>query len=77
MTALFVAIVIEQWKDSKVHAPAIIGFIMSVLFLFILGPDKFILPSLLITVIILIIIKGRLESGDEEEAQTISAEMEK
>lgn len=77
MTALFVAIVIEQWKDSKIHAPAIIGFIMSALFLIILGPDRFILPALLITVIILIIIKGRLETEDEEEAQTMSSGMEK
>lgn len=61
MTALFVAIVVEQWQDSKNHIPAVAGFAASVLFLLVLGADRFILPSLTLSVILLLIMKGRME----------------
>lgn len=54
MTALFVVIVINQWLDNKDHRPALVGFVTGVICLLIFGKDKFILPALLITVIILI-----------------------
>lgn len=66
MTALFVAIVVEQWKENEIHTPTIIGFITSFIFLLLLGPSKFILPSLLVSVIILIVIRDRMEPKDAE-----------
>jgi 4-azaleucine resistance transporter AzlC len=54
MTALFVVLFIEQWLEFKTHLPAITGFVVSLVFLIILGPDQFILPSLLVTVTILL-----------------------
>jgi len=46
MTALFTAIVVEQWQE-KANRPSIyIGAIFSLLFLLILGPDRFIIPAL-------------------------------
>lgn len=54
MTALFVAIVVEQWQESKSHAPALIGFLTSLFFLIVLGADKFILPALSVSVVILL-----------------------
>ncbi|NTV78651.1 MAG: branched-chain amino acid ABC transporter permease, partial [Clostridiales bacterium] len=47
MTALFVVIFIEQWKGTKNHVPAICGLLSAIVFLIVLGPDHFILPSLL------------------------------
>jgi 4-azaleucine resistance transporter AzlC len=76
MTALFVAIVVEQWQESKSHVPAIIGFLMSLLFLLAFGADRFILPSLLTSVIILIAARKNLD-GKEAQIQDesgISAE---
>lgn len=64
MTALFVAIVVEQWKAGKSHIPAIIGFMMSFLFLILFGADKFILPSLLMSVMILIMARKHLEKEE-------------
>ncbi|NLL75677.1 MAG: branched-chain amino acid ABC transporter permease [Clostridiales bacterium] len=67
MTALFVAIVVEQWQESKSHVPAVAGFLMSLLFLLIFGADRFILPSLLMSVIILVAARKHLEKEEEKE----------
>ncbi len=71
MTALFVAIVVEQWRESKSHVPATAGFLMSLLFLFVFGADRFILPSLLMSVIILIAARKHLD-GKEAQMQDTS-----
>ena len=54
MTALFVVIVINQWRDSKEHKPVLIGAAIGIVCLLILGPDKFLLPALAITALILL-----------------------
>lgn len=48
MTALFLVIFLDQWKNSKKHGAAAAGLAVSVFFLILLGPDRFLLPSLLI-----------------------------
>ena len=60
MTALFVVIFLEQWIDSKSHIPALTGLIVSVAFLLLLGPDQFILPSLIVTVAVLMGFKNQI-----------------
>lgn len=54
MTALFVVIVINQWKDSKEHKPVFIGAVIAIICLFLLGADTFLLPSLAITALVLL-----------------------
>lgn len=55
MTALFVVIFTEQWEKTKQHISAVIGVLVSVICLFIFGPDNFLIPSMLaITAILLI-----------------------
>ncbi len=49
LTALFITIVVDQWRNTKDHGPALIGGICSVIFLFLVGSSNFLLPSLLIT----------------------------
>ena len=60
MTALFVVIFIEQWLDSKNHLPVWIGGISSIICLCIFGADNFILPSLIVTVSLLLISKKQI-----------------
>lgn len=60
MTALFVVIFVEQWKSFKSHVPAVVGLISSTVFLILLGANKFILPSLIVTVAVLILCKSRV-----------------
>lgn len=66
MTALFAVIFLEQWKTSKTHLPALIGFACSILFLLLLGPDKFLLPSLIVAVLLLSICKPFIKLQEEE-----------
>lgn len=55
MTALFVTILIDQWRKSENHVPAVIGGISAVAFLLIVGASRFMLPSLLVTTALLLI----------------------
>ncbi|MDY3119127.1 MAG: AzlC family ABC transporter permease [Peptoniphilus sp.] len=51
MTALFITAFLEQWKGTDHHFPAIFGVAASVLSLLIVGPEKFILPSMLLILV--------------------------
>lgn len=55
LTALFITIFIDQWRGTKNHKPALTGVVCSVLFLILLGPDNFLLPSLIVTTAVLIV----------------------
>ena len=66
MTALFVVIVVDQWRSSKKHLPAIIGALSAVLCLVLIGADNFILPSLSLTAASLIILRKPLEKEEEK-----------
>ena len=64
LTALFIVILINQIKSSSSRLPCILAALSSVICLLILGPSNFILPSLLVTVGLLILFRGRI-SGNE------------
>ena len=62
LTALFIVILIEQLKAAEgSKLPAIIAGASSIVCLLIFGPGGFILPSLLIAVVLLIVLRGRIE----------------
>lgn len=53
MTALFVAVFVEQWMTSRNHASALTGLISSLVCLLVFGPSDFLIPAMiLITVAI-------------------------
>lgn len=54
MTALFTVIFIEQMRSSKSKLPGIIGLFCATVCLLIFGANNFMLPSLIITVAILL-----------------------
>lgn len=60
MTALFVVIFIEQWLSFKTHAPAVLGIVSGVVCLAAFGSGSFILPSLIVTVTGLMLMRERL-----------------
>lgn len=47
MTAMFVVIFLEQWRKDSRHASALTGLGISVLCLWLFGPEKFMIPSML------------------------------
>lgn len=55
MTALFVVIFLDQWESAKSHVPALVGIVTSVICLFIVGVDYFLLPALIISSGILLV----------------------
>ena len=54
MTALFVVILVEQVRSASGRIPALIGFLSASIFLMMLGAQNFLLPSLIITVIVVL-----------------------
>ena len=67
LTALFIVILIEQMKGADNRLPALLAFVSSIVCLIIFGPDSFILPSLVITVALLTILRARIEPTGKEE----------
>ena len=65
MTALFVTILIDQWKKCRNHAPAVLGGTSAAAFLLVFGASRFMLPSLLVTTVLLLI----FTPGKEEQVQ--------
>lgn len=67
LTALFIVILLDQIKSTGMKMPALIGGVSSVLCIIILGRDNFLLPSLAVTVLVLLILRNKLEGGAENE----------
>lgn len=61
LTALFVVIFISQWKSVKNHMPAIIGILSSLICRLIFGTNDFIIPSMILTVFTITLIKNPIE----------------
>ena len=62
LTALFISIFVDQWLDTKDHAPAAVGAAASVLCLVLFGPERFLIPSMLLITLLLTLIRGKKEA---------------
>ena len=65
MTALFVVIFVNQWRESKQHLPALCGLGLTALCLLVFGADNFLLPALLLILAALLLCRRRLERGGD------------
>ena len=63
MTALFVVICVERAIDKSNRLPMALGAVCALLSLLLLGPDAFLLPSLILTVTLLVAGRGLVERG--------------
>ena len=61
LTALFIVILINQIKNSASSLPAVLAAVSSAVCLATLGPSAFILPSLLITVTLLMLFRKKID----------------
>jgi len=61
MTALFVVIALGQWEEPKNRPSALLGLGAAVLALLVFGPDRFLIPALLVIVLSLLALGGRLD----------------
>ncbi|NLP48791.1 MAG: branched-chain amino acid transporter AzlC [Clostridiales bacterium] len=65
MTALFLVLLINGLKEKQARIPALIGALSALLFLLLLGPEKFLLPSLTLAVFLLEVFKKNIEKTGE------------
>ena len=68
MTALFVSIFTEQWRETKDKSSALTGVGVSLLCLILFGPQRFLIPTMIgITSLLTLIEKLRAKGGDDRE----------
>ena len=64
MTAMFVVIFLEQWLKEKEHSASLIGLAVSVLCLVVFGPDSFMVPTMVLIVGLLALLRKPLEKKE-------------
>ena len=67
MTALFIASFTEQWLSTKEHIPALAGLLCSLVCLLAFGPERFLIPDMLLITLVLTLLRGRLSGPGEEQ----------
>ena len=72
LTALFVVIFVDQWKNHKDHKPAIIGIVSSIICLLVFGQNVFIIPAMITIIVVLTLIR---KSYTKEEKQLEEKEL--
>ena len=65
MTALFIVIAVDQWSAYRDHLPALLGFGVTVVSLILLGADAMLIPALCAIVVILLLLRVRLDAQEE------------
>ena len=68
MTALFIASFTEQWITAKDHLPALTGLLGTLLCLILFGPERFLIPAMLLITLVLSLMRGRIGTGKEAES---------
>ena len=63
LTALFVVILINQWKSTANHLPAIIGIASAILCRILFGPSDFIIPAMISILFFVTALKAPMERG--------------
>ena len=69
LTALFVVILVEQWKCCESKIPGIVAVISSILWIMFVGANNFLLPSLVTTVSVMVLMKKKIQSTVEKEVE--------
>ena len=61
MTALFIASFTEQWLKTKDHIPALTGLLGTLVCLIIFGPERFLIPAMLLITLALTVFRNKRE----------------
>ena len=68
MTALFITVFIQQWIDSRCHIPALLGLSVTWICLVFFGRDLFLIPAMTIIIIVLMVMRKKIEERSGEDA---------
>lgn len=63
LTAMFVAIFTDNWLRERNHTSSLTGLIVTGLCLVLFGADRFIIPSMVIILVMLTLLRTHLEKG--------------
>ena len=63
MTAMFVVIFLEQWLKEQIHLSSALGLGLSALCLAAFGPDRFMIPSMVAILGVLLLLRTTMEKG--------------
>ncbi|MEA4932969.1 MAG: AzlC family ABC transporter permease [Lawsonibacter sp.] len=63
MTALFLVIAVGQWRAAGSHVPALLGAAATLISLLVMGADDMLLPALGIIVLVLTLLRPKLEDS--------------
>ena len=66
MTAMFVVIFLQQWMKDKNHFSELLGLAGSALCLKLFGPDRFIIPSMIVIFSVLTLMRKKLEKKEDQ-----------
>ena len=64
MTAMFVVIFMDQWLKEDQHLSSLIGLGVSLICLLIFGVDSFMIPTMITIVVLLTVLRHRLERAE-------------
>ena len=59
---LFIAAFTEQWLTTRDHIPALTGLLSTLLCLILFGPERFLIPAMLLITLVLTILRSREEA---------------
>ena len=59
MTALFIASFTEQWRCTRDHIPALTGLLSTLVCLLLFGPERFLIPAMLLMTLALSLLKRK------------------
>ena len=65
MTAMFVVIFLDQWMKEKIHVSSMIGILVSLVCLILFGADSFMIPTMILIVLLLTVLRKWLEQYDK------------
>ena len=65
MTALFLVVMVEQWRSTRDHTPALVGLGVSLVCLLIFGSSNFLIPSMIGITVALTLLRGTMERRKE------------
>lgn len=64
MTALFLVIALGQWEEKKNRPSALLGLGVALLSLLLFGPDRFLIPALVLMILALLGFRSKLDGGE-------------
>ena len=63
-----IASLTEQWITMKDHLPALTGLFGTLACLLAFGPERFLIPAMLLITLVLTLLRGRTAAGKEAES---------